>query len=140
MYKKFPPSMTPQKALPEINSKLFAFHPELISSLFPFIATQNHNFSFQFGTPVCSPFTRLLHLTATINHCFGFRGVESDASSSGLVLLLLFQNHYIEQIVPVYRAATEQELTLCPGEWKYGSFFTTVLAECRLFQPWATKR
>ncbi|EDS33518.1 d-amino acid oxidase [Culex quinquefasciatus] len=52
----------------------------------------------------------------------------------------IVRNHYIEQIVPVYRAATEQELTLCPGEWKYGSFFTTVLAECRLFQPWATKR
>lgn len=140
MYKKFPPSMTPQKALPEINSKLFAFHPELISSLFPFIATQNHNFSFQFGTPVCSPFTRLASSPQPSITVLVSGGVESDASSSGLVLLLLFQNHYIEQIVPVYRAATEQELTLCPGEWKYGSFFTTVLAECRLFQPWATKR
>uniref|UniRef100_A0A182KB56 FAD dependent oxidoreductase domain-containing protein n=1 Tax=Anopheles christyi TaxID=43041 RepID=A0A182KB56_9DIPT len=49
-------------------------------------------------------------------------------------------NHYIEKVLPVYRAATEQELTICPGEWKYGSFFTTILAECRLFQPWATER
>lgn len=50
------------------------------------------------------------------------------------------QNHYIEKVVPVYRAATEPELRLCPGEWKYGSFFTTILAECRLYQPWATER
>lgn len=52
----------------------------------------------------------------------------------------IVRNHYIEKIVPVYRASSEQELKLCPGEWKYGSFFTTVLAECRLFQPWATKK
>uniref|UniRef100_A0A2M4BTA6 Putative d-aspartate oxidase n=1 Tax=Anopheles marajoara TaxID=58244 RepID=A0A2M4BTA6_9DIPT len=52
----------------------------------------------------------------------------------------IVRNHYIEKVVPVYRAATEPELRLCPGEWKYGSFFTTILAECRLYQPWATER
>ncbi|XP_052873045.1 D-aspartate oxidase [Anopheles cruzii] len=52
----------------------------------------------------------------------------------------IVRNHFIEKVVPVYRAATEQELRLCPGEWKYGSFFTTILTECRLFQPWATER
>ncbi|XP_055628020.1 D-aspartate oxidase [Toxorhynchites rutilus septentrionalis] len=52
----------------------------------------------------------------------------------------IVRNHYIEKIVPVYRPVAEKELTLCPGEWKYGSFFTTLLTECRLFQPWATKK
>ncbi|XP_065082190.1 D-aspartate oxidase [Ochlerotatus camptorhynchus] len=52
----------------------------------------------------------------------------------------IVRNRYIEDILPVYRAATEQELTLCPGDWKYGSFYTTVLTECRLFQPWAAKK
>ncbi|XP_055609877.1 D-aspartate oxidase isoform X2 [Uranotaenia lowii] len=52
----------------------------------------------------------------------------------------IVRNHYIEKIVPVYRAATEQELQICPGDWKYGSYFRTILTECRLFQPWATRK
>uniref|UniRef100_A0AAG5D4W0 FAD dependent oxidoreductase domain-containing protein n=1 Tax=Anopheles atroparvus TaxID=41427 RepID=A0AAG5D4W0_ANOAO len=52
----------------------------------------------------------------------------------------IVRNYYIEKVVPLYRAATEQELQLCPGEWKYGSFFTTILTECRRFQPWVTER
>lgn len=51
----------------------------------------------------------------------------------------IVRNHYMEKLVHMYRAATEPELELCPGEWKYGSFFTTILTECRLFQPWATE-
>ncbi|KAK9743500.1 FAD dependent oxidoreductase [Popillia japonica] len=47
------------------------------------------------------------------------------------------RNHYIEKLVPIYRAATEEELQLCPGDWKYGSFYTTVLTECGLYLPWA---
>ncbi|EAT35138.1 AAEL012674-PA [Aedes aegypti] len=74
----------------------------------------------------------------------------ADASEAGVAQLSAYifsstdpaivRNRYIEDILPVYRAATEQELTLCPGDWKYGSFYTTVLTECRLFQPWATKK
>uniref|UniRef100_A0A182QAF0 FAD dependent oxidoreductase domain-containing protein n=1 Tax=Anopheles farauti TaxID=69004 RepID=A0A182QAF0_9DIPT len=52
----------------------------------------------------------------------------------------IVRNHYIEKVLPMYRAATEQELRICPGDWKYGSFFTTILTECRLYQPWATER
>lgn len=40
-------------------------------------------------------------------------------------------------MVPLYRAATEDELQLCPGKWKYGSFFTTVLTQCSLYLPWS---
>ncbi|KAI4469952.1 d-amino acid oxidase [Holotrichia oblita] len=50
------------------------------------------------------------------------------------------RNHYIEKLVPIYRAATEEELQLCPGNWKYGSFYTTVLTECGLYLPWAMKQ
>ncbi|KAJ8919669.1 hypothetical protein NQ315_006197 [Exocentrus adspersus] len=49
----------------------------------------------------------------------------------------IVRNHYIEKLVPVYRAATEDELSLCPGNWKYGSFFTTLLTSCSLYLPWA---
>lgn len=31
-------------------------------------------------------------------------------------------------------------MKLCPGNWKYGSFFTTVLTECGLYLPWATEK
>lgn len=42
--------------------------------------------------------------------------------------------------MPLYRPATEEELRICPGDWKYGSFFTTLLTECSLFLPWATHK
>jgi len=50
------------------------------------------------------------------------------------------RNHYLEKLVPLYRPATPEELKICPGDWKYGSFYTTVLTECRIYQPWATNR
>lgn len=53
---------------------------------------------------------------------------------------LSLQNPLIEDILPAYRRATEDELKICPGEWKFGSFFTTLLTECGLFLPWATKK
>ncbi|CAD7015362.1 unnamed protein product [Ceratitis capitata] len=52
----------------------------------------------------------------------------------------IVRNQYIEQLLPVYRQASEEELKLCNGDWKYGSFFTTCLTECRLFLPYATKK
>ena len=42
--------------------------------------------------------------------------------------------------MPVYRRATEEELKICPGDRKYGSFFTTTVTECGLYLPWATKK
>lgn len=52
----------------------------------------------------------------------------------------LVRNHLLEDLVPVYRAATDDELRLCPGDWKYGSFFTTLLVECPTFLPWCLNR
>lgn len=40
----------------------------------------------------------------------------------------------------MYRRATENELRVCPGDWKFGSFFTTLLTDCDLYLPWAGKK
>lgn len=52
----------------------------------------------------------------------------------------MVRNHFIEKLLPHYRQATEEELTLCHGGWKYGSFFTTVLTDSRIYLPYATKK
>ncbi|XP_054285676.1 D-aspartate oxidase-like [Macrosteles quadrilineatus] len=54
--------------------------------------------------------------------------------------LQLVKNHLLEGLVPVYRPARSDELSLCPGGWKYGSYFETLLIECRAFLPWALHR
>ncbi|KAB0796542.1 hypothetical protein PPYR_10603 [Photinus pyralis] len=50
------------------------------------------------------------------------------------------RNPYLEGLVPLYRSATREEFDLCPGDWKYGSFFTTLLVDCGVYLPWATKK
>ncbi|XP_076249229.1 D-amino acid oxidase 1 [Calliopsis andreniformis] len=50
------------------------------------------------------------------------------------------KNHWIEEIVPIYRRVTEDEFDLVGGSWKYGSFFTTLLTECNLYLPWARQK
>jgi len=52
----------------------------------------------------------------------------------------IVRNRYLEKLLPLYRVATPEELKICPGDWKYGSFYTTLLAECRIYQPWASKK
>ncbi|GLH13208.1 hypothetical protein R5R35_000399 [Gryllus longicercus] len=52
----------------------------------------------------------------------------------------IVRNPYLEHLLPVYRSATEEELRLCPGNWLYGSFYTTLLTECYKFLPWALDR
>ncbi|KAF4525249.1 hypothetical protein B566_EDAN014552 [Ephemera danica] len=46
----------------------------------------------------------------------------------------------MEGVVPLYRAATQDELDNFPEKWKYGAFITTLIIENRHFQPWATQR
>ncbi|RLU14965.1 hypothetical protein DMN91_012852 [Ooceraea biroi] len=48
-------------------------------------------------------------------------------------------NHWLEPLVPIYRKATEEELQL-HGDWKYGSFFSTLLTQCDLYLPWIKQR
>ena len=50
------------------------------------------------------------------------------------------KNHWMEDLVPIYRKATEEEFQLVGGSWKYGSFFTTLLTECKLYLPWAREK
>lgn len=42
--------------------------------------------------------------------------------------------------MPLYRPATEKELKLCPGNWKHGSFFTTLMTQGSFYLPWAEKK
>ncbi|XP_043249384.1 D-aspartate oxidase [Colletes gigas] len=50
------------------------------------------------------------------------------------------KSHWIENLVPVYRRTTNEEFQLVGGNWKYGSFFTTLLTDCRLYLPWARRK
>lgn len=50
------------------------------------------------------------------------------------------RNGLLEELLPVYRRATEEELDLCLGGWKYGSFFTTCLTESKIYLPYATNK
>lgn len=52
----------------------------------------------------------------------------------------LVRNHFLERLLPIYRQADERELRLCNGDWKYGSFFTTIVTESKLFLPFAMKK
>lgn len=50
------------------------------------------------------------------------------------------KNHWIEDVVPLYRRVMDNEFRLVNGNWKYGSFFTTLLTECNLYLPWARQK
>ncbi|XP_045477001.1 D-amino-acid oxidase isoform X2 [Harmonia axyridis] len=45
-------------------------------------------------------------------------------------------NKYIEKLVPIYRQASEDELKLCTGDWKYGSYFSTILTDPARYLKW----
>jgi D-aspartate oxidase len=46
------------------------------------------------------------------------------------------KNYLLENLLPVYRPASPEELKICPGDWKYGAFFQTMVIECADFLPW----
>ncbi|OAD53832.1 D-aspartate oxidase [Eufriesea mexicana] len=50
------------------------------------------------------------------------------------------KNYWLEDLVPIYRRTTDEEFQLVNGNWKYGSFFKTLLTECKLHLPWARKK
>ncbi|XP_050299030.1 D-aspartate oxidase [Anthonomus grandis grandis] len=49
----------------------------------------------------------------------------------------IVRNSFMEKVCPLYRAATREELKICPGNWKYGSYFTTLVTQSSLYIPWA---
>uniref|UniRef100_A0A336MJL1 CSON000933 protein n=1 Tax=Culicoides sonorensis TaxID=179676 RepID=A0A336MJL1_CULSO len=75
---------------------------------------------------------------------------SSDASQIGVTELSgyifssrgkdMVRNHFMEKLCPKYRSVTEEELELCPGDWKYGSFFTTLLTDNSLYLPYALNK
>ncbi|XP_044759408.1 D-aspartate oxidase isoform X2 [Coccinella septempunctata] len=52
----------------------------------------------------------------------------------------IVRNKYLEKLVPVYRKATEEEMGLCLGDWKYGSYFSTILTDTAKYLKWAEKK
>ncbi|KAK2586719.1 hypothetical protein KPH14_011754 [Odynerus spinipes] len=52
----------------------------------------------------------------------------------------IVKNHWMEKLVPIYRRAAEEEFQLVGGNWKFGSFFTTLLTECKLYLPWTLQK
>lgn len=50
------------------------------------------------------------------------------------------RNEFLEEVVPIYRAATNEELEKCPMVVKYGSYFSTILTECRRLLPFYLNR
>ncbi|XP_051155898.1 D-aspartate oxidase [Leptopilina boulardi] len=50
------------------------------------------------------------------------------------------KNQWMENLVPIYRKVTSEELQLVGGNWKYGSFFTTILNETNNHLPWAKQK
>lgn len=49
------------------------------------------------------------------------------------------KNHLIEDLVPIYRPASEAELKLGPEGTKFGSFFSTLSIECLRYLPYTSK-
>ena len=46
----------------------------------------------------------------------------------------------MEGLVPLYRQATQSELELVGGNWKYGSFMSTLLTQPNQYLPWARNK
>lgn len=51
------------------------------------------------------------------------------------------KNKLLEDLVPVYRDCTEEELKLCaPHDWEYGSYFTTMVIDASLHLKYLTAK
>ncbi|XP_017880164.1 D-aspartate oxidase [Ceratina calcarata] len=50
------------------------------------------------------------------------------------------KNRWMENLVPIYRRVKDEEFRLVEGNWKYGSFFRTLITECNLHLPWAREK
>ncbi|KAJ8717386.1 hypothetical protein PYW08_005785 [Mythimna loreyi] len=49
------------------------------------------------------------------------------------------RNYLIEDLMPIYRPVTDEELKLAPVGTKFGSYFLTLKAECGRYLPWMEK-
>ncbi|XP_066583399.1 D-aspartate oxidase isoform X2 [Prorops nasuta] len=75
---------------------------------------------------------------------------KTDSSSSGVKdisgyifsknSLKIVENHWMQGLVPIYRPAIEEEFDLVQGEWKYGSYYQTLLTDCGIYLPWLTNK
>ena len=46
----------------------------------------------------------------------------------------------MEDLVPIYRDVTPAEFKICPGEWEYGSYYTTMVIDSSLHLKWLGSR
>ncbi|KAK4876751.1 hypothetical protein RN001_009257 [Aquatica leii] len=106
---------------------------------------------FRPGTSFCGPTETITRKWINDSyHHWNDLNVTAEASLAGVTELSgymfskispdIVRNSYLEGLLPIYRAATEEELSLCNGGWKYGSFFSTLLIECGLYLPWAANK
>ncbi|KAF5288265.1 hypothetical protein FQA39_LY04033 [Lamprigera yunnana] len=52
----------------------------------------------------------------------------------------MVQNPLLKNLLPLYRPATEPELNICPGNWKYGTFCTSIIVDSDVYRTWATNK
>ncbi|XP_014214020.1 D-amino-acid oxidase [Copidosoma floridanum] len=50
------------------------------------------------------------------------------------------KNDLMEKLVPIYRPVTDDEIELVGGNWKYGSFLSTLLTQPNQYLPWARNK
>lgn len=50
------------------------------------------------------------------------------------------RNSLLEEMAPLYRDLSEKELKLFPSHYKSGVFFSTIIADCRHYLQWLTKK
>lgn len=74
----------------------------------------------------------------------------SDSTEAGIMPLSCYifskdnpqvaRNHLIENLVPIYRSVTQDELTICNGDWKYGAYYSTLVIESNIHLPFIEKK
>lgn len=50
------------------------------------------------------------------------------------------KNQWMENLVPIYRKVTPEEFQLVGGNWKFGSYFTTILNQTNIHLSWAKQK
>ncbi|XP_076036286.1 D-amino acid oxidase 1 [Oratosquilla oratoria] len=62
-------------------------------------------------------------------------GYQLSSKYPGIV-----RNAYLESVLDEFRPCTKEELEIYPGDWKYGSFYKTILIENRRYLPYLTEK
>uniref|UniRef100_A0A1B0C3C3 FAD dependent oxidoreductase domain-containing protein n=1 Tax=Glossina palpalis gambiensis TaxID=67801 RepID=A0A1B0C3C3_9MUSC len=69
-----------------------------------------------------------------------FMGLSEEITKQWIADAFHYWDDIRQHLFPVYRLAAEDELKLCQGDWKCGSFFTPCVTESRSFLPYAAQK